>query len=197
MNPLTRPGPPHRACRWWRWRMPGCWRAGLAGVERRTSPPTSCSGPAEGGCRAGRPLAAPLAGRRRFPVAVMVVVSFAHFALVTWVGIEMYASQVVLFLGFYSVGPVPGPPSRHVVPRRRGRRGWRCGWSGHRGAVDRIRRWASRVNAYGDCRDPVRREHRRLRRGVGLRRRAWAAIERQELRPPRIRQQQERLADRL
>lgn len=49
-------------------------------------------------------LAAPLAWRRRFPVAVMVTVSFLYFALGTWVGIEMYASQVVLFLGFYSVG---------------------------------------------------------------------------------------------
>lgn len=49
-------------------------------------------------------LAAPLAWRRRFPVAVMVAVSFMYFALGTWAGIEMYASQVVLFLGFYSVG---------------------------------------------------------------------------------------------
>lgn len=49
-------------------------------------------------------LAAPLAWRRRFPVTVMVAVSVAFFALATWVGIEMYASQVVLFLGFYSVG---------------------------------------------------------------------------------------------
>lgn len=49
-------------------------------------------------------LAAPLAWRHRFPVAVMVAVSFLYFALVSWVGAEMYASQVVLFLGFYTVG---------------------------------------------------------------------------------------------
>ena len=49
-------------------------------------------------------LAAPLAWRRRFPVTVMVAVSFLYFALATLVGVEMYASQVVLFLGFYSVG---------------------------------------------------------------------------------------------
>jgi len=49
-------------------------------------------------------LAAPLVWRRRFPVAVMVAVSTLYFALATWVGVELYASQVVLFLGFYSVG---------------------------------------------------------------------------------------------
>lgn len=49
-------------------------------------------------------LAAPLAWRRRFPVAVGVTVSLLYFAIGTWVGIELYASQVVLFLAFYSVG---------------------------------------------------------------------------------------------
>ncbi|MDO4920022.1 sensor histidine kinase [Kocuria sp.] len=49
-------------------------------------------------------LAVPLAWRRRFPVTVMVAVSVLYFALATWAGVEMYASQVVLFLGFYSVG---------------------------------------------------------------------------------------------
>ncbi|RKQ34209.1 sensor histidine kinase [Kocuria tytonis] len=56
-------------------------------------------------------LAAPLAWRRRFPVTVMVAVSVLYFALATWVGVEMYASQVVLFLGFYSVGA--WCPDRH------------------------------------------------------------------------------------
>lgn len=49
-------------------------------------------------------LALPLAWRRRFPVTVMLTVSVLYIALASWVGIELYASQVVLFLGFYSVG---------------------------------------------------------------------------------------------
>ncbi|MDY6056168.1 sensor histidine kinase [Micrococcus sp.] len=49
-------------------------------------------------------LAVPLAWRRRFPVAVMVAVSAVFFVLGAWVGIELYASQVVVFLAFYSVG---------------------------------------------------------------------------------------------
>ena len=49
-------------------------------------------------------LAAPLAWRRRSPVAVMVAVSALYFGLGTWVGVDLYASQVVLFLAFYSVG---------------------------------------------------------------------------------------------
>ncbi|MEW1965590.1 sensor histidine kinase [Micrococcus sp. NPDC078436] len=49
-------------------------------------------------------LALPLAWRRRFPVAVAAVVSLTYFAVSTWVGVELYASQVVLFLAFYTVG---------------------------------------------------------------------------------------------
>lgn len=62
-------------------------------------------------------LAAPLAWRRRFPITVMVAVSFLYFALATWVGVEMYASQVVLFLGFYSVGA--WCPDRRLAVRSR------------------------------------------------------------------------------
>ncbi|RLY92313.1 sensor histidine kinase [Kocuria tytonicola] len=62
-------------------------------------------------------LAAPLAWRRRFPVTVMVAVSFLYFTLATWVGVEMYASQVVLFLGFYSVGA--WCPDRRLAVRSR------------------------------------------------------------------------------
>lgn len=49
-------------------------------------------------------LALPLAYRRRSPWVVAVVISVLYFALGTWVGVEIYASQVVLFLGVYSVG---------------------------------------------------------------------------------------------
>ncbi|WP_432558831.1 histidine kinase [Granulicoccus sp. GXG6511] len=49
-------------------------------------------------------LALPLAYRRRAPAVVAVVISALYIALGTWVGVELYASQVVLFLGVYSVG---------------------------------------------------------------------------------------------
>lgn len=62
-------------------------------------------------------LAVPLAWRRRFPVAVMVTVSLLYIVLGTWVGIEGYASQVVLFLGFYSVGA--WCPDRALATRSR------------------------------------------------------------------------------
>ena len=110
MHPAPDTSPPHRALPpGWRWRdARGAGVLALAGVELVYLSDFVQSVPwkADVGWVAlgAVVLATPLAWRRRFPVAVMVAVSFVYFALVTWVGIEMYASQVVLFLGFYSVG---------------------------------------------------------------------------------------------
>ncbi|GAA1701687.1 sensor histidine kinase [Propioniferax innocua] len=49
-------------------------------------------------------LAAPLAFRRRWPIVVLLVVAVLYGVLATVFGIEMYVSQVVLFLSFYTVG---------------------------------------------------------------------------------------------
>lgn len=49
-------------------------------------------------------LALPLAYRRRSPSLVAVAISALYIALGIWVGVEVYASQIVLFLGLYSVG---------------------------------------------------------------------------------------------
>ena len=110
MHPAPDTSPPHRALPpGWRWRdARGAGVLALAGVELVYLSDFVQSVPwkADVGWVAlgAVVLATPLAWRRRFPVAVMVAVSFVYFALVAWVGIEMYASQVVLFLGFYSVG---------------------------------------------------------------------------------------------
>ena len=45
-----------------------------------------------------------LAFRRRAPLAVLAGYAAAYIALATWVGIEFYASQVVMFLSFYTAG---------------------------------------------------------------------------------------------
>ncbi|KUP27981.1 sensor histidine kinase [Kocuria rhizophila] len=110
MHPAPDTSPPHRALPpGWRWRdARGAGVLALAGVELVYLSDFVQSLPwkADVGWVAlgAVVLAAPLAWRRRFPVAVVVAVSLVYFALVTWIGIEMYASQVVLFLGFYSVG---------------------------------------------------------------------------------------------
>lgn len=46
----------------------------------------------------------PLAARRRYPVAVAVTISAAYFAGVTLAMIEIYVSQVTVFLSFYTIG---------------------------------------------------------------------------------------------
>lgn len=53
-------------------------------------------------------VALPLAYRRRWPCTVSVVISALYLALGIWVGVEVFASQVVLFLGVYSVGAWEG-----------------------------------------------------------------------------------------
>lgn len=45
-----------------------------------------------------------MALRRRAPLTVAVLYAAAYIGLATWVGIELYASQVLLFLSFYTVG---------------------------------------------------------------------------------------------
>ena len=45
-----------------------------------------------------------MALRRRAPLTVAVLYAAAYIALGTWVGLELYASQVLLFLSFYTVG---------------------------------------------------------------------------------------------
>lgn len=45
-----------------------------------------------------------LAARRIAPLTVAIVYAAGYIGLATWVGIEVYASQVVLFLGMYTVG---------------------------------------------------------------------------------------------
>lgn len=49
-------------------------------------------------------LALPVLTRRRWPAASAVVMSAGYILLGTFVGIELYASQVMLFLTFYAVG---------------------------------------------------------------------------------------------
>ena len=49
-------------------------------------------------------LALPVLTRRRWPAASAVVMSAAYIGLAIFVGIELYASQVMLFLTFYAVG---------------------------------------------------------------------------------------------
>lgn len=49
-------------------------------------------------------LALPVLARRRWPAASAVVMAAAYIGLAIFVGIELYASQVMLFLTFYAVG---------------------------------------------------------------------------------------------
>ncbi len=49
-------------------------------------------------------LAIPLVWRRRFPIAMALVQSALYIALPYVTGMDLYSSQVVLFLGFYSIG---------------------------------------------------------------------------------------------
>ena len=49
-------------------------------------------------------VAAPLVLRRRFPIAMMLLQTALYNAASFWTGMDLYASQVMLFLGFYSVG---------------------------------------------------------------------------------------------
>ncbi len=46
----------------------------------------------------------PLAARRRFPIAVAVTIAAAYFAGVTLEMIELYVSQVTMFVSFYTIG---------------------------------------------------------------------------------------------
>jgi signal transduction histidine kinase len=45
-----------------------------------------------------------LAFRRRAPLTVALLYAGAYIVLASWVGIELYASQVMLFMSFYTVG---------------------------------------------------------------------------------------------
>lgn len=45
-----------------------------------------------------------LAFRRRAPLTVAVLYAAAYIVLGSWVGVELYASQVLLFMSFYTVG---------------------------------------------------------------------------------------------
>ncbi|MER7797060.1 histidine kinase [Microbacterium sp. NPDC096154] len=46
----------------------------------------------------------PLAVRRRYPVAVALVICASYFAGVSFESIELYVSQVTMFIAFYTVG---------------------------------------------------------------------------------------------
>lgn len=46
----------------------------------------------------------PLAMRRRYPIAVAVLISAAYFAGVSFEMAELYVSQVTMFIAFYTVG---------------------------------------------------------------------------------------------
>lgn len=53
---------------------------------------------------AGAATALLMALRRRAPLTVAVLYAAAYIALASWVGLELYASQVLLFLSFYTAG---------------------------------------------------------------------------------------------
>lgn len=62
------------------------------------------SGPLPAVIAGGAALALPLIVRRRYPAAVALVQAAIYIGFGATVGIEIYASQVSLFLGLYSVG---------------------------------------------------------------------------------------------
>lgn len=65
----------------------------------------------------GAVLALPLLIRRRWPSAAALITATIYILLGTFVGIELYASQVMLFLTFYAVGAWESDRRRALITR--------------------------------------------------------------------------------
>ncbi len=62
-------------------------------------------------------VAAPLAVRRRFPMAAATVQAAVYIVVPYTLGMDLYTSQVMLFLGFYSIGAWSARRGRALIVR--------------------------------------------------------------------------------